>query len=440
MARQLVIELVGKADKFTKSLGDADKASQSFGDKISSAGKKMTAFATVPIIGFLGAATKAGVEEAAQMDNLSKVLENTTNATTKQVDAVEKQIGAWQKASNFSDGEMRPAFEDLVTATKDVDQATKLMSIALDIASATGKPLTAVTEGLAKAQLGQVAGLSRLGIATKNAAGETMAFEDIMKSATEIYGGAAQRASETTAGKMKQMQMTMGDLTEDIGKAMIPVLSSLLNTIQPVVTWFSNLDEGQRKMIVVIGLAIAAIGPLIGIITALGGAIAFVAANPIVLIIAAVAALAAGLVFAYQKSETFRSIVDSVWNAIKMGVTSMWRVVEPILNAFKGVLDRLVGPLGTVAGLAGKVGGAVGGLIGKIPGFANGGVVGGPIGQAQLAMVHGGERISPYRGGQNGGGGTTVVNINVGGSVIQERDLGRTIADAIRDNGLYGVS
>lgn len=47
---------------------------------------------------------------------------------------------------------------------------------------------------------------------------------------------------------------------------------------------------------------------------------AAMSANPIGLIILAIAALVAGIVIAYQKSETFRNIVNGAWNAVRDGI------------------------------------------------------------------------------------------------------------------------
>ena len=55
-------------------------------------------------------------------------------------------------------------------------------------------------------------------------------------------------------------------------------------------------------------------------------------ANPIGLVVVAIAALVAGLVVAYQKSETFRNIVNAAFCVVK--------------NVMKGVLDWITGNLG----------------------------------------------------------------------------------------------
>lgn len=55
----------------------------------------------------------------------------------------------------------------------------------------------------------------------------------------------------------------------------------------------------------------------------------------------------------------------------------------------------------------------------QLPGYATGGIVPGPIGTPQLAVVHGGERITPY----GRGNGDIIVNVYPQGSVLAERDL-----------------
>ena len=55
--------------------------------------------------------------------------------------------------------------------------------------------------------------------------------------------------------------------------------------------------------------------------------------NPIALVVIAIAGLIAALVIAYQKSETFRDIVQSVWEAIKVGALFVWEnVLKPVFD------------------------------------------------------------------------------------------------------------
>jgi phage-related protein len=348
VARQLTIELVGEASKFIKSLDDAEKKSQSFGDRIQDVGKKMTAFVSVPVAAFLGAATKAAAEDEQQQAQLAKTLENTVGASDKVTKSVEAQILKWQKVSTFADDQLRPAFENLVRSTGNVEQANKLMATAMDIAAARGLPLEQVTLAMSKAHDGNVGALGRLGIATKDASGKTLEFDEVMANATKTFGGSAQAALDTTAGKSQAFKRDLGELTESIGTALLPILERFTGWLQAIIEKFQNLSPGvQTAIVVALGLA-AAIGPLIGLVTALGTAFAFVAANPIVLIIAGIVALGAGLVIAYQKCETFRDIVNAAFDAVK------WIVGNAIANMLQG-FAWLLTAISEVANLAAKV-------------------------------------------------------------------------------------
>lgn len=66
------------------------------------------------------------------------------------------------------------------------------------------------------------------------------------------------------------------------------------------------------------------------------------AANPITLIIIAIVALVAAVVYAYKNFETFRNIVNAVWNGIKTVVLWVWE------NALKPTFENIWAALQTV--------------------------------------------------------------------------------------------
>ena len=68
-------------------------------------------------------------------------------------------------------------------------------------------------------------------------------------------------------------------------------------------------------------------------------------ANPVGLIIAGVVALGAALVLAYQKSETFRNIVQGAWEGIKTAVSAVWEgflkpVIDGLVTGFQWIGDK----------------------------------------------------------------------------------------------------
>lgn len=108
--------------------------------------------------------------------------------------------------------------------------------------------------------------------------------------------------------------------------------------------------------------------------------------NPVGLVIAAIVALVAIVVVAYQKSETFRAVVQTVWAAVK---TAILAAVNGIMAAI-GWLAQLPGKIGGwfgqakdlavrkalelvswMMGLPGRVGSAISGLAGTLRSIAS---------------------------------------------------------------------
>lgn len=79
---------------------------------------------------------------------------------------------------------------------------------------------------------------------------------------------------------------------------------------------------------------------------------AALAANPIGLVIAAIAAFVAGIVLLYNKNEGFRNLVQTVWAAIKSaigGVVDWFKTyVPPIWEAVKDAISRVMDTIGKV--------------------------------------------------------------------------------------------
>jgi phage-related protein len=104
-----------------------------------------------------------------------------------------------------------------------------------------------------------------------------------------------------------------------------------------------------------------------------------------------------------------KTLIDFTINLLKSGLDLIWQFIEFILNISSFVIDFTVNLLKGAGGILWDiVSGISSGVAstlsttGNILGFADGGTVPGGIGQPTLAVVHGGETITPA-GQQNGG-------------------------------------
>src|SRR4029079_8257801 len=114
---------------------------------------------------------------------------NTTQATDEQIASTERWITKQQNATGIIDDELRPALSTLLRATGDQTKAQNLLTIAEDVSVGAGKDLGAVAVALGKAYNGNSGQLSKMGIATKDATGKALAFDDILTQLQEKFGG-----------------------------------------------------------------------------------------------------------------------------------------------------------------------------------------------------------------------------------------------------------
>lgn len=166
--------------------------------------------------------TKAAAEDQKAAVRLSVALRNNAHASKAQVAATEKWITAQGKALGVTDDELRPSLGRLVTATHDVGKAQRLASLAMNVSAGTGKSLEAVSTALMKAQNGQVGGLARLGVQTKDAHGKTLKFEQIQKNLAKTFRGQAATAADTTAGRFGRLKLILSETGESIGAKLLP--------------------------------------------------------------------------------------------------------------------------------------------------------------------------------------------------------------------------
>jgi phage-related protein len=97
---------------------------------------------------------------------------------------------------------------------------------------------------------------------------------------------------------------------------------------------FSSLSPRAQKIVAIVGIVVAALGPLLVMIASIGGALVFLAASPVVLIILGLVALAAALVVAYQSSETFRDIVNKAFETTKSVVDAVVKFIVKTWDKF----------------------------------------------------------------------------------------------------------
>lgn len=165
---------------------------------------------------------------------------------------------------------------------------------------------------------------------------------------------------------MNNLKLAGSELAGALQTALAPMLTALVDKLKTLVTWFTNLSPGMQNVILIILGVVTAIGPLIIIIgklissvgtimtivpklatafnavkTAFSALGAAFAANPIGLVITAIAALIAIFVLLWNKCEGFRNFFIGIWENIKVAFAGFVEWIRPIFEQLKGFFTDL---------------------------------------------------------------------------------------------------
>jgi hypothetical protein len=254
-SRTLKLSILAETKDLVAGLNTASKETESFGDKATEFGKK-AALAFAAAGAAIGSYVKVAIENAAADEkaqrNLALTIENTTRATAAQIAGVEKYISATSIAIGVTDDELRPAFARLVRSTKDVEDAQKLLNLALDISAATGKPLEAIANSLGKAYDGNLNALGRLGLGIDQSILKSKDFDQVFNTLTKTFGGFADNEAQSTEKAFARIKIASDEVQEQIGAALLPVVQELaefiLSDVVPNVQSFVNGLTGEGSL------------------------------------------------------------------------------------------------------------------------------------------------------------------------------------------------
>lgn len=453
MDASIGVNLIGRDVSASSAIKGVGETAKSTSESIKDAGAKAAiAFAAISA-GALNAA-KAAAEDERSSTQLANTLKNVVGASDATVKSVEEYINKQTLASGIADDKLRPALQRLVQSTKDVGEAQKLTNLAMEIATAKHIEVEDVANALAKAHDGNMGALKRLGVSLD---ASTIKSKDFGKAVDELgvqFKGSLAANADTAAGKMQIMSNSLNEAKESVGYALLPALESLTGTFQKLAPFIQQHAD-------FIGKAVLVVGALAGAVALAGAAIkayeivvkvaaaaqvvwnTVLSLNPIALVVIALAALAAALIYAYNHSEKFREIVTTAFNAVKEVATFVGDAIAFYFKTVFGAIKFEINAIITLANMAiralnginvsvpswvpGIGGKSFGFDLKEIPKLAEGGIVTRPT----LAMIGeaGAEAVVPLsRGGLNNG---INVVVNVGGSVVQEQDLAVSVRDQI---------
>ncbi|MDF1997599.1 phage tail tape measure protein [Peribacillus frigoritolerans] len=197
---------------------------------------------------------------------------------------------------------------------------------------------------------------------------------DKMTKALENSGGASEKASaimkENLKGALDGLEGSLESAGIQIGTILTPAIKSLTEFTQGLVQKFLDITPATQKVIVVLGLLLAGLGPLLAVgglfigflgsfltglstlfpaIAKVGGLLKWLRlglvalTGPIGIVIGVLTLLGTGFILLYKNSETFRNAVHNMLGKIKELAQNALKAIQPAIQAVvKFFKDQLV--------------------------------------------------------------------------------------------------
>lgn len=359
-----VVSSVDSADKVLKTFGktsdDASgllgmvaKAAQDTGinaqgllDDVlaNSATFKELNFSLEESVNFMALLDENGVESSTALAGLKKAVVNLTDA-------------------GMSESE---ALQTVIDKIKNAGSETEALTIAQETFGTKGaaEMATAIREG-------------RLSLDDLSAS-----MADYSTVVTDTYNNTMDGVDGATTAA-NAAKIAMSTLGETISDMLAPIFQRLTQLLIDAKARFDTLDDGQKQAIVTIGLIVAAIGPALVIIgkvitavgtitTGVGSLVGFVGgtvvplitgtvmpalsglwalmlANPISIVIAAIAAIVAAFALLWNKCEGFRNFWINLFSSVKSTVVDAKNNVLSTFDGIKnGISSRIEGAKNSV--------------------------------------------------------------------------------------------
>jgi hypothetical protein len=413
------------------NVAQSGAAMTGFMDKIKGVGGALgVAFGGAAVLNFLRSSVTAANDASSAQERLRQLLLTTGGATNEYVDYLLEQAAALEKVGVVSKSNIIVAQSQLATFDLAGETIATLTPAILDYvtaekgAAAGADEFKGMTTGLAQALQGNFGSLTRVGFRLTEVQKKMISTGTETERAAaivELLDGTYKGFNESLrdSNPMQVAVNELGNLKEEIGAALMPAIEKVstfvTSTFIPALRNLGKFIADNKDIIITLTVALggayvalkvykgmviltAAAQKIYAVATVLmrGGQLASIAstnglaasmlvlnaamrANPVGMIVTAIALLAAGFVIAWKRSETFRNVVITVAQAALKAFASIipivGKVAEAIMKVASGPLRTLLQVLSYLPGV-GKYAKAGLDLINKgldgISDFANG--------------------------------------------------------------------
>lgn len=310
----LAVKLIADAKAFVDTMSQAENKTQAWsqsvsksmmkvGQDITSMGKGMTTYVTLPILAAGGAAIKMGSD-----------LEETKNKVNVVFANMAEDVTAWSRTSDTAMGLSQQRALDAVStfgamgqsaglnANENLKWSQSLVQLGSDWSSFYNLKPADSLNAIQSAVAGQYEPLRRMGIVINQASLEQKALQmglmqeggalsdaaryqalyALMVEKSSAAQGDFARTADGAANQARIVQAQYENAAAAIGTQLLPYATQLLGWVSKAITLFQQLSPEQQKWILILLAAAAVIGPLLivvgSLVTAIGAMIPVITA------------------------------------------------------------------------------------------------------------------------------------------------------------------
>lgn len=301
------------------------------------------------------AATNVQVTAETQLNTIMK---QRMGATEGQVQSIKDLCSAQQALGIIGDEVALSGAQQMATFLNEKKSLDSLIPAMNNLLAqqgglnATTNDAVSIGNMMGKAMQGQVDVLQRVGVTFTEAQKKVLQYGTESERAAMLaqvikdnVGDMNAALAATDAGKQKQLENTLGDLKEELGGMVQAAAPFVEITAQSAMAAAGVMQLGTALSAAIAGLKGLEIGTKAAMLQAQAITIAtkawsivqaalnaVMSANPIALVVMAIAALAAGAIYCYNHFEGFRKVCDTVWGAVKKVAAAVW---DHLVKAFQ---------------------------------------------------------------------------------------------------------
>lgn len=355
----LIIKISANGAEAEKTFKQLERKVGDFGKKMKEVGTTMSTYITAPVVAAGAIAVRSANQQLQAESRLLTALKGRKDVQDRLI----KQAAELQSRTIYGDEVIIEQQAFLAALGLTEQQIGSTINAAIQLSAALGIDLNSAVRNLAKTYSGLAGELGESIPALRNLTAEEMKAGGAIAYVNDNYKGFAETAAQTGMGPLQQLKNTLGDIAEQFGAILVPIIQKLATKLKEIAEKFQQLSPRTREVITTVAAIAAATGPLlvaggklitglktvIALLPALGAALTTLAANPIGATVAGLSAIALALASIRRESNALeegrsqgvQTRMTEAYNlARKMYENASDAELQRVLAEYKEMLNR----------------------------------------------------------------------------------------------------